>query len=1207
MMTHSKPVFRALVVGFYGAPNVGDEVLLDLLVRRIRELGGEPVVASIDPSLTRRMHGVDAVQFANVGDIARALMHCDVLVMGGGGIFQDHHPFNLDAVYLPYANDISGYARPMLLARQLGVPTIVWGQGVGPLSSEGTRTLVRELFQHAAAVSVRDESSKTLLRQIGVDRDILVAADPGWLFRRYHPLPAQQPTQGAGQSQSKVLAVVVREWDKGQWKTSLVEALRTSVPAGWRIQWVAFQAHTEGSGATSDLPLIESLRQQLPERNNDELIAPSTTDATWQTIAAADAVLSMRLHASILALLAGKPTAGLEYDDKLSHAHAMAAMPSILRLSTDDGPERFMQAVQSLVAETWRPDPQVVDALEMSASAHLRLLDDCSSLPPAPLRFDATSTDWLSLWLQQALVELGQIREQSQRAHELLLFRDHQLAEQTTENTILTQQLAENQTKMNEDMVRLDAAQGQLRESARELQHTKQENALELQNAKQESARELQHAKQQSELILQQIKQESAQALQQIKEESSQMLQQIQQELAGKQAYIDDKEVYIAMLQQQVQQIQAELARSRQETADALSLWRRLRKFLQLLRRDVVRLLAAPFKLAAVWRRHGLKVALQQIPRRMKTLGVSQTGATQQMAEVPPPMVRPVRRERLLIIASTLTTDGWPNRAMQFAKAGDRAGFFVRITAVDQSSWPDDGGGLAARLAVDAHTWLQEVRAEGTRVLLADASPEALGLARSARERGAEVIVDLAALGADSLFPELRVLTDRVVTGTPRQNVDGLPSRYLGAAGDNEIFDSYRSHALPQAYQDGRQHVLFVVLGGDGDAWLDAALKASPDLVFHVTGMNVDGHGTHQVHALDWSWQPEKMAPLIAGAHAVVIVGAAGDSTRLADLSMAALLLERPVFVDALPSFAPSSNLHRVEPAELSAQLADVSASEDYAFIARNAWLGHVEQLMQPEYPASVSVVVLIHNNRRIIERCVSTLLEHAGEWLQEIVVVDNQSSDGGAELVESLYAGHAKVKLVRNSENGCSSGRNLGVKHSTGSYIAFFDSDQWLTSASCFSEAVNILAANPGVGTIGWNAGWFDATRDDLGGPISDYLPNRGMNNEARIKGYRDDVGFLGTSCMFIARDLFERLEGFDVFYDPTCFEDTDICFQVKKAGYSVAFRDLAGVRHQPHQTTGASEGSERYKRLFNRNAAYFRDKWKGYPEFFVDLKSWH
>ena len=97
----------------------------------------------------------------------------------------------------------------------------------------------------------------------------------------------------------------------------------------------------------------------------------------------------------------------------------MAGMPSILRLSTDDGPERFVQAIESLVTEAWRPDPQVVDSLEVSASAHLQLLDGCSSLPPVPLRFDATSTDWLSLWLQQALVELEQTRQQSQRAHDL--------------------------------------------------------------------------------------------------------------------------------------------------------------------------------------------------------------------------------------------------------------------------------------------------------------------------------------------------------------------------------------------------------------------------------------------------------------------------------------------------------------------------------------------------------------------------------------------------------------------------------------------------------------------------------------------------------------------------------------------------------------------------------------------------------------------
>ena len=136
------PKFRALAIGFYGAPNVGDEVLLDVLVHRVHELGGELVVASIDPGMTRRMHAVESIEFANIGAVGRTLLHCDVLIMGGGGIFQDHHPFNLDALYLPYLNDISGYARPMLLARQLGVPVVVWGHGVGPLRQSEPRALV---------------------------------------------------------------------------------------------------------------------------------------------------------------------------------------------------------------------------------------------------------------------------------------------------------------------------------------------------------------------------------------------------------------------------------------------------------------------------------------------------------------------------------------------------------------------------------------------------------------------------------------------------------------------------------------------------------------------------------------------------------------------------------------------------------------------------------------------------------------------------------------------------------------------------------------------------------------------------------------------------------------------------------------------------------------------------------------------------------
>ncbi|HEE9991278.1 TPA: glycosyltransferase, partial [Citrobacter braakii] len=195
-------------------------------------------------------------------------------------------------------------------------------------------------------------------------------------------------------------------------------------------------------------------------------------------------------------------------------------------------------------------------------------------------------------------------------------------------------------------------------------------------------------------------------------------------------------------------------------------------------------------------------------------------------------------------------------------------------------------------------------------------------------------------------------------------------------------------------------------------------------------------------------------------------------------------------------------------------------------------------------------------------------------------------------------------VKIIKNDVNGCSSGRNLGAKYATGQYLAFFDSDQWFTSFSSFTEALNLLEKNANIGIIGWGAGWFDVNRSDLGGMISDYCPNRGMNAEAIHKGYRSDIGYLGTCGVFMSRTIFEASKGFDTFYDPTCFEDTDLCFQIKALGFDVCYRDLTGIRHQPHQTTKADSGSDYYEKLFNRNANYFKEKWSSYPEFYVDYK---
>ena len=275
-------------------------------------------------------------------------------------------------------------------------------------------------------------------------------------------------------------------------------------------------------------------------------------------------------------------------------------------------------------------------------------------------------------------------------------------------------------------------------------------------------------------------------------------------------------------------------------------------------------------------------------------------------------------------------------------------------------------------------------------------------------------------------------------------------------------------------------------------------------------------------------------------------------------------------------------------------------------FIYQNSWFSRLENIAsmgrEIEFRKLTSVIVLIHNNSNIIGRCLDSLFLHCAEYLHEVIVVDNASSDGGADFVEREFP---SVKVIRNSANGCSSGRNLGVQNASGKYLAFFDSDQWFTSSSCFQEALSILSRDANVGAVGWAAGWFEAGRDDLGGMIADYCQNRAMNDAAIRHGYRSDIGYLGTGGFFLPKSVFDSTDGFDVAYDPTCFEDTDISFQIKKLGFEVCYRDLTGIRHQPHQTTMASAGSDDYQKLFRRNAKYFMEKWSNFPQFFLDYNN--
>lgn len=88
----------------------------------------------------------------------------------------------------------------------------------------------------------------------------------------------------------------------------------------------------------------------------------------------------------------------------------------------------------------------------------------------------------------------------------------------------------------------------------------------------------------------------------------------------------------------------------------------------------------------------------------------------------------------------------------------------------------------------------------------------------------------------------------------------------------------------------------------------------------------------------------------------------------------------------------------------------------------------------------TVDVVVPVFNGRTTIEAALRSVLAQDGGLLNEIIVVDDGSTDGSAEVVAAVVS--EKIRLFRTSNHGVASARNLGIQQSTAEWVAFLDAD---------------------------------------------------------------------------------------------------------------------------------------------------------------------
>ena len=317
-----------VLAGFYGFGNTGDEAILASILAGLRRRapGTTFVVVSGDPEATKRQHGVDAVGWMDLPALSSSVAGADVVLVGGGGLFQDYWGLDTKSLLTPRHEQIAFYAGPVVLAALARKPALLYGLGFGPLSSPEARRYARAVADAAVYVSVRDDASRELLRATGVpEARIEVTADPAFALEPAEntPGPADLCRAAGVEPRGPILGVALRPWsigvDQAAWEIEIAAALQGFIEeTGGTILFVPFEK-SPWTGKDDDFEQASRLAAALPARGRAAVIGePRPPREVASILSGCDLVLGMRLHSLIFAAMGGVPAVGLAYDPKVT-------------------------------------------------------------------------------------------------------------------------------------------------------------------------------------------------------------------------------------------------------------------------------------------------------------------------------------------------------------------------------------------------------------------------------------------------------------------------------------------------------------------------------------------------------------------------------------------------------------------------------------------------------------------------------------------------------------------------------------------------------------------------------------------------------------------------------------------------------------------------------------------------------------------------
>lgn len=322
-MKKSKTIVKIMISGYYGFNNFGDEAILKSMVRAFKEKIPQIkiLVLSQNPVHTSQTYQVKAINRLHLISILNCLRDTNLFISGGGGLLQDSTGKGWSILY---------YLGLILGAKIIRVPVMIYAQGIGPVSQQINKKLMRWILNKVDLITVRDNFSKELLENLGVIKpSIYVNSDPSFLLNKkdinciLENYPHIQELMNS--NNRPIIGVSVREYKGNRSDLKIMFAqLADYLIEKYKVKIVFLPFKFD-----DDVQVSEEILS-LMKKQADILKIKLEPEELISILSQFSLMIGVRLHSIIFSSMANLPFIAFKYDPKIKNFVAELGLSELL-------------------------------------------------------------------------------------------------------------------------------------------------------------------------------------------------------------------------------------------------------------------------------------------------------------------------------------------------------------------------------------------------------------------------------------------------------------------------------------------------------------------------------------------------------------------------------------------------------------------------------------------------------------------------------------------------------------------------------------------------------------------------------------------------------------------------------------------------------------------------------------------------------------